>query len=59
MADRFLREIGDMHQLRKDVRSLPVAKTEEFMKWLGDDAADDSVFRTRDVQLRPADLGWG
>jgi hypothetical protein len=39
MADRFLREIRDMHQLRKDIRSLPQAKAEEFMKRLGDDVA--------------------
>jgi hypothetical protein len=26
MADRFLLEIRDMHQLRKDIRSLPPAK---------------------------------
>jgi hypothetical protein len=43
MADRFLREIRDMHQLRQDIRSLPPAKAEELMKRLGDDAADDSV----------------
>jgi hypothetical protein len=59
MADRFLREIGDMHQLRKDIRSLPPAKAEEFMKRLGDDAADDWVFRARDAQLPPPDLSWG
>jgi hypothetical protein len=28
-----------MHQLRKDIRSLPQAKAEEFMKRLGDDVA--------------------
>jgi hypothetical protein len=44
MADRFLREIRDTHQLRKDIRSLPPAKAEEFMKRLGDDAADDWCF---------------
>jgi phage terminase large subunit-like protein len=48
-----------MHQLRKDIRSLPPAKAEEFMKRLGDDAADDWVFRARDAQLPPPDLGWG
>ena len=51
MADRFLREIRDMHQLRKDIRSLPPAKAEEFMKRLGDDAADEWVFRARDAQM--------
>jgi phage terminase large subunit-like protein len=45
--------------LRKDIRSLPPAKAEEFMKRLGDDAADDWVFRARDAQLPPPDLGWG
>ena len=58
MADRFLREIRDMHQLRKDIRSLPPAKAEEFMKRLGDDAADEWVFRARDAQLPPPDLSW-
>ena len=56
MADRFLREVSDMHQLRKDIRSLPPAKAEEFMKRLADDVADDWVFRARDAQLPPADL---
>jgi hypothetical protein len=41
MADRFLREVSEMHQLRKDVRSLPLEKSEEFLKRLEDDAADD------------------
>ncbi|MGY8682674.1 terminase family protein [Bradyrhizobium sp. UFLA05-153] len=58
MADRFLREIWDMHELRKDVRSLPRARAEEFTKRLGDDAADDWVFRARDAQLPPSDLEW-
>jgi hypothetical protein len=58
MADRFLREVSDMHQLRKDIRLLPGAKTEEFMKRLGDDAGDDWVFRARDAQLPPPDLSW-
>ena len=58
MADRFLREVSNMHQLRKDIRSLPLAKTEGFMKRLGDDAADDWVFRARDAQLPPPDLDW-
>jgi hypothetical protein len=53
MADRFLREIRDMHQLRKDIRSLPPTSAEEFMKRLGNDAADDWVFRARDSQLPP------
>jgi hypothetical protein len=48
-----------MHQLRQDIRSLPPAKAEEFMKRLGDDAADDWVFRARDAQLPPPDLGAG
>jgi hypothetical protein len=38
MPNRFLREIGDMHQLWKDIRS---ANAEEFMKRLGNDAAAD------------------
>jgi hypothetical protein len=54
MADRFLCEIRDMHQLRKDIRSLPPAKAEEFMKRLGDDAADEWVFRARDGTWRCA-----
>jgi hypothetical protein len=41
MADRFLGEVRDMHQLRKDIRSLPSTNAEEFMKRLGDDAAGD------------------
>jgi hypothetical protein len=31
--------------LRNDIRSLPLAKTEEFMERLGDDAADDWAFQ--------------
>ena len=58
MADRFLREISDLHQMRKEIRSLPDAAREDFMKRLGDDAADDWVFRARDAQLPPSDLGW-
>jgi len=58
MPDRFLREIRDMHHLRKDIRSLPPAKAEEFMKKLGDGAADEWVFRARDAQLPPPDLDW-
>src|SRR5215472_2981279 len=58
MGDCFLREIRDMHQLREDIRSLPPAKAEEFMKRLGDDAADEWVFRARDAQLPPPDLSW-
>jgi phage terminase large subunit-like protein len=58
MADRFLREVSNMHRLRKDIRSLPLANAEEFMKRLGDDAADDWVFRARDAQLPPIDLDW-
>ena len=58
MADCFLREIREMHQLRKGVRSLPPAKAEEFMKRLGDDAADDWVFQARDAQVPPPDLDW-
>jgi hypothetical protein len=58
MADRFLREIRDMHRSRKDIRSLPSVKAEEFMKRLGDDAADDWVFRARDAQLPPPDPSW-
>src|SRR5215472_15738054 len=44
--------------MRKDIRSLPLAKAEEFMTKLGNDAADDWVFRARDAQLPPSDLGW-
>jgi phage terminase large subunit-like protein len=58
MADHFLHEIRHLHQLRKDIRSLPLAKAEEFMKSLGDDAADDWVFRARDAQLPPTDQSW-
>src|SRR5215468_6833519 len=58
MADRFLREISDLHQMRKEIRSLPDAAREDFTKRLGDDAADDWVFRARDAQLPPSDLGW-
>ena len=56
MPDRFLRELRDMHQLRKDIRSLPPAKAEEFIKKLGDDAADDWRFgrATRSYRGAPA-----
>jgi hypothetical protein len=58
MADRFRREIRDVHQLRKDARSLPSTKIVDFMKRLGDEAADDWVFRPRDAPLPPSDLSW-
>src|SRR5215510_771080 len=58
MADCFLREVADIHQLRNDIRSLSQAKAQELMKRLGDDAADDWVFQARDAQLPPDDLGW-
>jgi phage terminase large subunit-like protein len=45
-----------MHELRKDIRSLSPVQAEEFMKRLGDDAADDWMFRARDAQLPPPDL---
>jgi hypothetical protein len=48
MADRFLREVGDMHQLRKDIRLLPRAKAEAFVKRLGDDAAFGPASHVRD-----------
>jgi phage terminase large subunit-like protein len=51
MTDRF--EISEMHQLRQDIRSLPPAKAEEFMKRLSDDAADDC-----DAPVPPPDLDW-
>ena len=57
MADRFLSEVKDVHQLRKDIRSLPRANA-EIMKRLGDDVAGDWVFQARDAQLPPSDLGW-
>jgi len=44
--------------MRREIRSLPDAGREDFMKRLGDDAADDWVFRARDAQLPPSDLGW-
>jgi len=34
MADRFLCEISDLHQMRKEIRSLPDAAREDFMKRL-------------------------
>jgi DNA invertase Pin-like site-specific DNA recombinase len=37
---------------------LPDAAREEFIKRLGDDAADDWVFWARDAQLPPTDPGW-
>jgi hypothetical protein len=45
-----------MHELQKDIRSLPPAQAEELMKRLEDYAADDWVFRARDAQLPPPDL---
>lgn len=59
MADRFLREIIRMHELRKALRKLTPDQLKEFVAAVGDgDAADDWVFSARDAQLPPLDLDW-
>ena len=56
MADRFLREASDASDAEGD-RVICQTAREDFMKRPGDDAADDWVFRARDAQLPPSDLG--
>ena len=51
MADRFLGEVRDMHQLRKDIRSLPSTNAEEFMKRLGDRTIECFGHATRSCRL--------
>ena len=58
MADRFLREVERMHQLRRDINEMTPAEADELIRGLGDDAAEDWVFAARDAQLPPQDLDW-
>src|SRR5215467_2454989 len=53
MADRFLREVKRMHQLRADINGMTSAEADELIRGLGDDAAEDWVFAARDAQLPP------
>ena len=58
MADRFLREVQRMHQLRQDINKMTPEEADELIRGLGDDAAEDWVFAARDAQLPPPDLSW-
>src|SRR5262249_16771924 len=58
MADRFLREVNRMHQLRQDINEMTPEEADELIRGLGDDAAEDWVFAARDAQLPPPDLSW-
>ena len=58
MADRFLREVQRMHQLRRDINEMTPEEADELIRGLGDDAAEDWVFAARDAQLPPVDLSW-
>ena len=58
MADRFLREIQRMHQLRQDINEMTPEETDELIRGLGDDVAEDWVFAARNAQLPPPDLSW-
>src|SRR6516225_9743833 len=58
MADRFLREVKRMHQLRQDINEMTPEEVDELIRGLGDDAAEDWVFAARDAQLPPPDLSW-
>ena len=55
MADRFLREVQRMHQLRRDINKMTSEEVDELIRGLGDDAAEDWVFAARDAQLPPPD----
>src|SRR5215469_6726499 len=58
MADRFLREVMRMHQLRADINEMTPEEAGELIRGLGDAAAEDWVFAARDAQLPPPDLSW-
>jgi|SRR5215470_9401063 len=58
MADRFLREVKRMHQLRQDINEMTPKEADELIRGLGNDAAEDWVFAARDAQLPPPDLSW-
>ena len=58
MADRFLREVKRMHQLRQDINEMTPEEADELIRGLGDDAAEDWVFAARDAQLPPLELDW-
>src|SRR5262249_33069797 len=58
MADRFLREVQRMHQLRRDINEMTPEEADELIRGLGDDAAEDWIFAARDAQLPPSDLSW-
>jgi hypothetical protein len=58
MADRFLREVERMHQLRRHINELTPEEADELIQGLGDDAAEDWVFAARNAQLPPPDLSW-
>jgi hypothetical protein len=41
VADRFLREVERMHQLRRDINEMTAEEADELIRGLGDDAAED------------------
>jgi hypothetical protein len=47
MADRFLREVQRMHQLRRDIDEMTPEEADELIRRLGDEAAEDWVFAAR------------
>ena len=49
MADRFLREVQRMHQLRQDINEMTLEEADELIRGLGDDAAEDFVFAARNA----------
>src|SRR5215475_10696966 len=58
MGDRFLTEVRRMHEMRREIAALTHRENIRLAKVLGDDAADDWMFRARDSQLPPEDLDW-
>lgn len=57
MADRFLHEVRNMHQMRAAIADMTDDQAEKFKQRLGDERAQDWVFKARDAQLPPIDLG--
>jgi len=49
MADRFLREVERMHQLRREINEMTPEAAAELIRGLGDDAAEDWVFTACDA----------
>lgn len=58
MADRFLAEVRRIHEARRWLAALTPKEREEVLAALGEDQTDGWMFRARDAQLPPEDLGW-